>query len=193
MIHEIILPMLGETMDEGQITSWRKAEGDKVTKGEPLFEVTTDKAAFEAESPADGYLRKILIPASDQQIPVAKVIGYIADSMDEPLPDTAEELAGQGIDVEIVDLRTLLPLDVETIVESVRKTSRAVIVEEDTITAGAGAEIGMRIMEEAFDYLDAPVKRVAGANVPMPKSSALEKLAIPSKESSVRGIREVLP
>ena len=59
MIHEIILPMLGETMDEGQITAWRKAEGDKVTKGEPLFEVTTDKAAFEAESPADGFLRKI--------------------------------------------------------------------------------------------------------------------------------------
>ena len=57
MIHEIILPMLGETMDVGQITAWRKAEGDKVTKGEPLFEVTTDKAAFEAECPADGYLR----------------------------------------------------------------------------------------------------------------------------------------
>ena len=93
MIHEIILPMLGETMDEGQITAWRKAEGDKVTKGEPLFEVTTDKAAFEVESPVDGYLRKILIPASEEQIPVAQVIGYIADSMDEPLPDTAEQKA----------------------------------------------------------------------------------------------------
>ena len=93
MIHEIILPMLGETMDEGHITAWRKAEGEKIAKGEPLFEVTTDKAAFEAESPADGYLRKILVPASEEQIPVAKVIGYIADSMDEPLPDTAEEKA----------------------------------------------------------------------------------------------------
>jgi len=96
VIHEIILPMLGETMDEGQITAWRKAEGDKVTKGEPLFEVTTDKAAFEAESLADGYLRKILIPASDQQIPVAKVIGYIADSMDEPLPETAPTKPSQA-------------------------------------------------------------------------------------------------
>ena len=95
MIHEIILPMLGETMDEGQITAWRKAEGDKLTKGEPLFEVTTDKAAFEAESPADGYLRKILIPASEEQIPVAKVIGYIADSMDEPLPETADQKPAQ--------------------------------------------------------------------------------------------------
>ncbi len=91
MIHEIILPMLGETMDDGQVTAWRKAEGDKLTKGEPLFEVTTDKAAFEAESPADGYLRKILFPASDQAIPVAKVIGYIADSMDEPLPQTSDD------------------------------------------------------------------------------------------------------
>ena len=90
MIHEIILPMLGETMDEGQITAWRKAEGDKVTKGEPLFEITTDKAAFEAESPADGFLRKILFPVSETPIPVTKVIGYISDKADEPLPsDTA--------------------------------------------------------------------------------------------------------
>ena len=106
--------------------------------------------------------------------------------------EAAEELAGEGIDVEIIDLRTLLPLDEETIIESVRKTSRAVIVEEDTLTGGAGAEIGMRIMEEAFDYLDAPVKRIAGADVPMPKSPVLEALAIPSKESIVTGIREVL-
>ena len=90
MIHEIILPMLGETMDEGQITAWRKAEGDKVTKGEPLFEVTTDKAAFEAESPADGYVRKILFPASEKPIPVAKVIGFISDTADEPLPSQSD-------------------------------------------------------------------------------------------------------
>ena len=104
----------------------------------------------------------------------------------------AEELASQGIDVEIIDLRTLLPLDIETIVESISKTNRAVIVEEDTITGGAGAEIGVRIMEEAFDYLDAPVKRIAGADVPMPKSPVLEALAIPSKESIIEGIKEVL-
>jgi pyruvate dehydrogenase E2 component (dihydrolipoamide acetyltransferase) len=90
MIHEIILPMLGETMDEGQITAWRKAEGDKVTKGESLFEVTTDKAAFEVESPTDGYLRKILFAPSETPIPVAKVIGYIGDTPDEPLPSQAE-------------------------------------------------------------------------------------------------------
>ena len=96
MIHEIILPMLGETMDEGQITAWHNAEGDKLTKGEPLFEVTTDKAAFEAECPADGYLRKILSPASEQAIPVAQIIGYIADSMDEALPETAGQKTAQA-------------------------------------------------------------------------------------------------
>ena len=106
--------------------------------------------------------------------------------------EAAEELASEGIDVEIVDLRTLLPLDIETIVESVRKTNRAVIVEEDTITGGAGAEIGMRIVEEAFDYLDVPVKRIAGADVPMPKSAALEAIAIPSKQSIIAGIKELL-
>ena len=93
MIHEIILPMLGETMDSGQITAWRNVEGDKVVKGEPLFEVTTDKAAFEAESPADGYLRKILCPVSEESVPVAKVIGYISDKPDEALPELPEGAA----------------------------------------------------------------------------------------------------
>ena len=106
--------------------------------------------------------------------------------------EAAEELAAEGIDVEVVDLRTLLPLDIETIVESVKKTNHAVIVEEDTLTGGSGAEIGMKIVEEAFDYLDAPVKRIAGADVPMPKSPALESIAIPSKQTIIEGIKEVL-
>ena len=106
--------------------------------------------------------------------------------------EAAEELAAEEIDVEVVDLRSLLPLDVETIVESVGKTNHVVIVEEDTITAGVGAEIGMKIVEEAFDYLDAPIKRVAGADVPMPKSPNLEALATPSKQTIIEGIKEVL-
>ncbi len=148
------------------------------------------------------YNSKGPVPENDYTIPIGKadikrpgkdvtVLSYSRQLLF--CQEAAEELADEGIDVEIVDLRSLLPLDVETIVESIRKTSRAVIVEEDTITGGAGAEIGMRIMEEAFDYLDAPVKRVAGADVPMPKSPVLEALAIPSKESIIEGIREVLP
>ncbi len=104
----------------------------------------------------------------------------------------AEILEKDGISVEIIDLRTLLPLDKETIKKSVMKTNRVIIVEEDTKTGGTGAEIGMTVIEECFDYLDAPVKRIAGANVPMPKAPNLENLAIPSVESIVKGVRGVM-
>lgn len=104
----------------------------------------------------------------------------------------AEILEKEGISVEVIDLRTLLPIDKKTIKDSVMKTNRVVIVEEDTKTAGAGAEIGMTVVEECFDYLDAPIKRIAGADVPMPKAPNLEKLAIPSSESIADEIREVM-
>ncbi|MCK9265880.1 alpha-ketoacid dehydrogenase subunit beta [bacterium] len=106
--------------------------------------------------------------------------------------EAATILEKEGIDVEIVDLRTLLPLDIETIVKSVKKTNRVVIVEEDCKTGGTGAEIGMKIVEEAFDWLDAPIVRVAGADVPMPKSPVLEKLAIPDKERICEAVRKIL-
>ncbi len=104
----------------------------------------------------------------------------------------AEELAKEGIKVEVIDLRTLLPLDIKTVVESVKKTNRAIIVEEDTKTGGVGAEVGMQIMENAFDYLDKPIIRVAGADVPMPKSPVLEKIAIPDKNRIQDAIRKLL-
>ena len=106
--------------------------------------------------------------------------------------DAAEELAKKGISAEVIDLRTLLPMDIEKVVESVKKTNRVVIVEEDCKTGGTGAEISAQIMENGFDYLDAPIVRVAGADVPMPKSSALERLAIPSKERIIKGVKEVM-
>jgi len=104
----------------------------------------------------------------------------------------AEELEKEGISVEVVDLRTLFPMDIETMVNSVKKTNRVVIVEEDCKTGGTGAEIGMKVIENAFDYLDAPIIRVAGADVPMPKSQVLEKLAIPDVERIKAGVKEVL-
>jgi len=91
MIKKIIMPKLGETMEEGIITRWIKKEGDKVEKGQPLFEVMTDKANFEVESTAEGFLRKILIPASEKPVPVIKTIGYIADSMDEEIPEIEQQ------------------------------------------------------------------------------------------------------
>ncbi len=86
MITKIIMPKLGETMDEGQIGKWLRKEGEKVEKGESLFEVTSDKANFEVESPSTGVLRKILAEEG-QAVPVTKVVGYIADSMEEQLPE----------------------------------------------------------------------------------------------------------
>jgi len=103
----------------------------------------------------------------------------------------AEELAGQGIDAEVIDLRTLKPMDTETIVESVKKTGRAVTVEEGWAQSGVGAEVAARIMENAFDYLDAPVARVSGKEVPMPYAANLEKLALPSAAEVVEAVKAV--
>jgi pyruvate dehydrogenase E1 component beta subunit len=91
----------------------------------------------------------------------------------------AEELQSQGISAEVIDLRTLRPLDVDTILESVKKTSRCISVEEGWPVAGMGSEISAVIMEHAFDYLDAPVMRVTGKDVPLPYAANLEKLALP--------------
>jgi len=103
----------------------------------------------------------------------------------------AEELAAQGIDAEVIDLRTLKPMDTETIVESVKKTGRAVTVEEGWAQSGVGAEIAARLMENAFDYLDAPVARVSGKEVPMPYAANLEKLALPSAAEVVEAAKAV--
>jgi pyruvate dehydrogenase E1 component beta subunit len=103
----------------------------------------------------------------------------------------AEELAGQGIEAEVIDLRTLKPMDTETIVASVQKTGRAVTVEEGWAQSGVGAEIAARIMEHAFDYLDAPVLRVTGKDVPMPYAANLEKLALPSVAEVVEAVKAV--
>jgi pyruvate dehydrogenase E1 component beta subunit len=103
----------------------------------------------------------------------------------------AEELAKEGIEAEVIDLRTLRPMDTDTIVASVKKTGRAVTVEEGWQQNGVGAEIAARIMEHAFDYLDAPVARVSGKDVPMPYAANLEKLALPSVAEVVAAAKAV--
>ena len=92
----------------------------------------------------------------------------------------AEELFGQGINAEVVDLRTLRPLDIDTVAESVKKTHRAIVVEETSKLGGFGGEIASQIQEEVFDYLDTPVRRIAGAEAPIPYAMPLEQIAIPS-------------
>ena len=103
----------------------------------------------------------------------------------------AEELAKDGIEAEVIDLRTIRPMDTETIVESVKKTGRAVTVEEGWAQSGVGAEIAARLMEQAFDYLDAPVMRVSGKDVPMPYAANLEKLALPTVAEVVEAAKAV--
>ena len=103
----------------------------------------------------------------------------------------AETLAGHGISAEVVNLRTLRPLDTETIIRSVRKTSRVVSVEEGWPYAGIGAEIGMLAIEHAFDWLDAPPARVCGLDVPLPYAANLEKLALPQPDWVVDAVRKL--
>jgi pyruvate dehydrogenase E1 component beta subunit len=103
----------------------------------------------------------------------------------------ADELAKENIDAEVIDLRTLKPMDSDTIIESVKKTGRIVTVEEGWKQSGVGAEIAARVMEQAFDYLDAPVTRVSGKDVPMPYAANLEKLALPSVVQVVEAAKAV--
>lgn len=103
----------------------------------------------------------------------------------------AEILAAEGIEAEVIDLRTLRPLDMELIIGSVRKTNRLVSVEEGWPTGGIGAEIAAVMMEHAFDYLDAPVLRVTGKDVPMPYAANLEKMALPQVEDIVGVVKKL--
>ena len=104
----------------------------------------------------------------------------------------ADQLAAEGIEAEVIDLRTLRPLDTETVVNSVKKTHRAIVVEEDWRFVGMGAQIADQITLDAFDYLDAPVNRVAAADVPMPYSKQLEQLALPSVEEIISTAKKLV-
>jgi len=105
--------------------------------------------------------------------------------------EAADKLAEQGISAEVINLRTIRPLDVETIINSVKKTNRLVSVEEGWGSFGIGSEIAAQMMEHCFDYLDAPVERVVGADVPMPYAANLEKLAIPQIEDIIEAVKKV--
>ena len=93
MVKKVIMPKLGETMEEGEVISWFKHEGDKVNKGEPLLEIATDKANMEIEATASGYLRKIMV-REGEKIPIAQAIAYIADSMEEEVVIHGEPSSG---------------------------------------------------------------------------------------------------
>lgn len=141
------------------------------------------------------------VPEGDYTVPIGKstvqrqgqdvtIVTY--SKMLETSFKAADELAKEGIEVEIVDLRTLRPLDMEPVFESFKKTNRAVIVEEGWKSFGVGAEISTRIYEEMFDYIDAPIQRVAQKEVPLPYNRTLEQMALPQVEDVIRAVKEVL-
>ncbi|MDD5206415.1 MAG: alpha-ketoacid dehydrogenase subunit beta, partial [Desulfobacterales bacterium] len=105
--------------------------------------------------------------------------------------EASARLEKESIDADVVDLRTLAPLDLETIVRSVEKTGKVVIVHEACKTSGFGAEIAARIVENAFDYLDAPIKRIAAVDTPIPYAEPLYRAVIPDPEKIVRGVKEL--
>ncbi|HEY8712053.1 MAG TPA: transketolase C-terminal domain-containing protein, partial [Thermoanaerobaculia bacterium] len=110
---------------------------------------------------------------------------YVAD-------EAAGELAKDGVSAEVIDMRSIIPFDEEAILESVGKTGRVIILHEAPLTGGAGAEFAARIAEKAFDYLDAPIKRVASLDVPTPYSPPLEAFYLPNKDKVLAAARELL-
>jgi pyruvate/2-oxoglutarate/acetoin dehydrogenase E1 component len=106
--------------------------------------------------------------------------------------EAASNLEKEGISVEVIDVRTLVPLDKQTIIESVKKTHRLLIVDEDYLSYGMTGEIAAVVAEEAFEYLDAPIKRLAVPNVPIPFSRPLEQYVIPSTERIIQVIRSIV-
>lgn len=147
------------------------------------------------------YGDKMEIPVKEYLVPIgkAKVIKEGKDltlvthgQMIKVCRQVVEELEGKGIQVELIDLRTIKPVDIETILESVKKTNHCVLVEEGHLFGGIAAEVAFQIQENCFDYLDAPLLRVCQRETPMPYSKALERETIPTKARIMRAIQECL-
>jgi pyruvate dehydrogenase E1 component beta subunit len=165
-------------------------------------------AAIDDPDPVMVFEHKLLykmkgdVPAEPYRVPIGKAIVRRAGSsisivatsiMVHRALEAAEILSGEGIDAEVIDLRTLRPIDRETIIKSVKKTGRLACVYEGVKTLGIGAEISAIIAEsEAFDYLDAPILRLGGAEAPIPYNPVLEKAAVPQTELIVARVRDLL-
>jgi pyruvate dehydrogenase E1 component beta subunit len=165
------------------------------------------KAAIRSDDPvlfiehATLYQARGEVPEGDFTIPIGKskiqrpgkdVTLVTYSKMLEISTQAADVLAKEGIEAEIIDLRSLRPLDIDPVITSVKKTNRAVIVEEGWHSFGVGSEIASRIYEQAFDFIDAPVKRVAQKETPLPYNRTLEQLALPQVNDVIMAVKEVL-
>jgi len=216
---QMVLPMVIRTVSGGgrQLGATHSQTPDAIFAHFPGLKVVAPgtpadakgllKSAIRSNDPilfiehATLYQTKGEVPEGDYTIPIGKskvqregkdvtIITY--SKMLEVSLKAAEELAREGIEAEIVDLRSLRPLDMQPVIESFKKTNRAVIAEEGWKSYGVGAEVAARIYEEAFDYIDAPIRRVAQAEVPLPYNRALEQLALPKLEDVIKAVKEVL-
>jgi pyruvate dehydrogenase E1 component beta subunit len=178
-----------------------------VAPGTPADAKGLLKSAIRSDDPvlfiehATLYQTRGEVPEGEYVVPIGKstvqrpgkdvtIITY--SKMLEISMKAAEQLAKEGIEAEIVDLRTLRPLDMEPVLTSFKKTNRAVIVEEGWKSFGVGSEISARIYEQAFDYVDAPIKRVAQQEVPLPYNRTLEQMALPQVADVIAAVKEVL-
>jgi 2-oxoisovalerate dehydrogenase E1 component beta subunit len=166
------------------------------------------KSAIRDDNPVIFFEHKYLyrrikeeIPKDDFTVPIgvgdikrpgsdATVITYAA--MVHVALEAAEELAQEGIEIEVVDLRSLLPYDKELILDSVKRCNRVLLLQEDTLTGGLAGEWAGHIAEQGFEYLDAPVKRLAGLDIPIPYAPPLEEYFLPNKEKVLNALRELL-
>jgi len=178
-----------------------------VAPGTPADAKGLLKAAIRSDAPvlfienATIYKLRGEVPDGDYTVPIGKskvqragkhVTLVTYSKMVQPSLQAAELLAKENIEVEVVDLRSLRPLDMHPVIESFKKTNRAVIVEEGWESFGVGAEVAARIYQDAFDYVDAPIRRVAQKEVPLPYNRRLEQLALPQMDDIVRAVREVM-
>ncbi len=148
-----------------------------------------DKMSYSLKGPVPGEDYTIPLGVADVKRTGRDVTLVATSSMVQVALSAAEVLAGEGVSAEVVDPRTLKPLDKEAILESVKKTGRAIVIDEGYLSYGVTAEIAAIIADEAFDYLDAPVKRIGGADVPVPMAPALEAATIPNRRQVVETAR----
>ncbi len=216
---QMVLPMVIRTVSGGgrQLAATHSQTPDVIFAHFPGLKVVAPgtpedakgllKTAIRSDDPvlfiesATLYQSRGEVPEGENLIPIGKskvqrpgkdvtVVTY--SKMLETSMKAADQLAQEGIQAEIVDLRTLRPLDMDPVIASFKKTNRAVIVEEGWKSYGVGAEVASRIYEEAFDYLDAPIQRVAQKEVPLPYNRELEQYALPQVEDVIKAVKEVV-
>jgi pyruvate dehydrogenase E1 component beta subunit len=216
---QFVLPMVIRTVSGGgrQLGATHSQTPDAIFAHFPGLKVVAPgtpadakgmlKTAIRSDNPilfiesATLYQMRDEVPEGDYTVPIGKstihspgkditIVTY--SKMLETSTKAADVLAKEGIQAEIIDLRSLRPLDMEPVVTSFKKTNRAVIVEEGWRSFGVGSEVAARLYEEAFDYVDAPIRRVAQKETPLPYSRNLEQLALPQVEDIVKAVKEVL-